>query len=148
MYVAAVAKTAAKLPLPQPEEGVKEDTKKAPEKVPPEDRQTTKLEERMGRDKRDLGDLQVYRRRRQGKYAQESEEEQEPQMGVSREPTGVCKKESQKSLEKEKKEKEKRKKESPGTKERKERAKTKVRVKEREERQRQRQEGQRQAQRR
>ena len=36
----------------------------------------------MEKDKRDLGDLRVYRRRRQGKYAQDSEEEQEPPMGV------------------------------------------------------------------
>ena len=56
----------------------------------------------MEKDKRDLGDLRVYRRRRQGKYAQDSEEEE-----LSREHTGECKKESQKSLEKEKKEKEK-----------------------------------------
>ena len=61
----------------QPEEGVKEDTERAPKRVPPEERKKTKLEERTERDKRDLGDLRVYRRRRQGKYAQDSEEEQE-----------------------------------------------------------------------
>ena len=37
MYVSAVAKTAAKLPLPQPEKGVKEDTERAPERVQPEE---------------------------------------------------------------------------------------------------------------
>ena len=82
MYVSAVAKTAAKLPLPQPEEGVKEDTERAPEKVQPEGKKKTKLEERMEKEKRDLGDLRVYRRGRQGKCAQDSEEEQEPPMGV------------------------------------------------------------------
>ena len=81
---------------------VKEDTKKAPEKVPPEERHKTKLEERMERDKRDLGDLRVYRRRRQGKYAQESEKEQEPPMGVIQGTYRSVQKESQKSLEKEK----------------------------------------------
>ena len=81
-YVAAVASTAAKLPLPQPEESAKESTKRAPERVQPEERKKTKLEENMEKDKRDLGDLRVYRRRRQGKYAQESEEEDEPPRGV------------------------------------------------------------------
>ena len=83
MYVAALAKTAAKLPQPQPEEGVKKD-KEAPQEAPPEERHKTRLEERMEKDKRDLGDLRVYRRRRQGKYAQESEEREEPDppMGV------------------------------------------------------------------
>ena len=103
MYVSAVAKTAAKLPLPQPEEGVKEDTIRAPERV-----QTVEKRKKL-------------------------------QWKLSREHTGVCKKESQKSLEKEKKakekkEKEKRKKESPATKEREQKEKTKERVKEKKER--------------
>ena len=77
MYVAALAKTAAK--LPQPEKGVKKDTKEAPKEAPPEERHDPRLEEKMEKDKRDLGDLRVYRRRRQGKYAQESEEREEPE---------------------------------------------------------------------
>ena len=64
MYVAALAKTAAK--LPQPEEGVKKDTKEAPKEVPPEERHDPRLEEKMEKDKRDIGDLRVYRRRRTG----------------------------------------------------------------------------------
>ena len=105
MYVAAVAKTAAELPLPQPED-VKKDTKE-PKKVL-EERHKTKLEERMEREALetcecigDAGKASMPKRvkKRRSKSLQGE---------LSREHTGVYKKESQKSLEREKKEKERR----------------------------------------